>query len=488
MLGLTLADIIPVVPRLHIPKFPDDEGIPDLGELDRREPGVLNEACPELALRPPPVPVRPELALLDDGYLGVQVLYVDIEGKALALLGHSPGPGGGVGGSEAEGEIEDEGAVEVVGLGDGAQEAAQVVRHGFAAVAAAEVDEVGALGELGTGKRGRWRRGDGSVGGAAAGLAGVGARVVIADGDDGVGACVGVAGDCEAAVVLGGGLGGGVGVGAGAPGHVAGGGWGVTGDGASEAGEVDGREGLDGAAHHEVEQARVGAVERGGGVAGLLLRLLVGEGGGGAWGGGKGDAEERDEEDEDEDEEERGCCVGGRGEEGAAPKQRADWVHRVTRATATRAAAAATRLCFLCEGKGPTATPSCSNAAAGGRCPPPSCVGTWSWSSSTACNPGLTNGGITSAADVDPHRQVVLSSPPPLPPLFCSAYSSSPAPLKPHRRSSVFLPNPKLHRDGLHPYRRSVSGFRPKKSMYWPNWPSVLLACNSAKSQVSCAK
>jgi hypothetical protein len=61
---------------------------------------------------------------------------------------------------------------------------------------------------------------------------------------------------------------------------------------------MDGREGFDGAAHHEMEQARVGAVQRGGGIAGLLLRL-VGEGGGGVWGGGEGEAEERDEEDDD---------------------------------------------------------------------------------------------------------------------------------------------------------------------------------------------
>jgi len=62
---------------------------------------------------------------------------------------------------------------------------------------------------------------------------------------------------------------------------------------------MDGREGFDGAAHHEMEQARVGAVERGGRIAGLLLRLLVGEGVGDVWGGGEGEAEERDEEDDD---------------------------------------------------------------------------------------------------------------------------------------------------------------------------------------------
>jgi len=62
---------------------------------------------------------------------------------------------------------------------------------------------------------------------------------------------------------------------------------------------MDGREGFDGAAHHEMEQARVGAAEWGGRIAGLLLRLLVGEGGGGVWGGGEGEAEERDEEDDD---------------------------------------------------------------------------------------------------------------------------------------------------------------------------------------------
>jgi len=63
---------------------------------------------------------------------------------------------------------------------------------------------------------------------------------------------------------------------------------------------MDGREGFDGAAHHEMEQARVGAVERGGRIAGLLL-MLVGDGGGGGgvWGGGEGEAEERDEEDDD---------------------------------------------------------------------------------------------------------------------------------------------------------------------------------------------
>jgi hypothetical protein len=66
-------------------------------------------------------------------------------------------------------------------------------------------------------------------------------------------------------------LGGGGGVGAGAPGHVAGGGGRVAGDGAAEAGEVDGGEGVDGAAHHGVEEARVGAVQRGGELAFLLL-------------------------------------------------------------------------------------------------------------------------------------------------------------------------------------------------------------------------
>jgi hypothetical protein len=48
-----------------------------------------------------------------------------------------------------------------------------------------------------------------------------------------------------------------------------------------------------------MEQARVGAVQRGGGIAGLLLRL-VGEDGGGVWGGGEGEAEERDEEEDDD--------------------------------------------------------------------------------------------------------------------------------------------------------------------------------------------
>ena len=134
-------------------------------------------------------------------------------------------------------------------------------------------------------------------------------------------------------------VGGGVGVGAGAPGHVARGGRGVAGDGAAEAGDVDGREGLDGAAHHEVEEAWVGAVERGGGVAGRLLRPLVGEGGGGARGDGDGEAEERDEEDEQE-EERRGGVHGG-GEEGPASRQRAARVHRghPRAATATRQSA-----------------------------------------------------------------------------------------------------------------------------------------------------
>ena len=111
---------------------------------------------------------------------------------------------------------------------------------------------------------------------------------------------------------------------------------GVAGDGAAEAGEVDGREGLDGAAHHEVEEARVGAVERGGGVAGRFLRPLVGEGGGGARGDGDGEAEERDEEEEQE--EERRGGVNGGGEEGPAPRQRAARVHRghPRAATATR--------------------------------------------------------------------------------------------------------------------------------------------------------
>lgn len=234
---------------------------------------------------------------------------VDIEGKALALLGHSSGASCGVGGSEAEGEIKDKGTIEVAGLSEGTEQAAQVVRHGLAAVAAAEVGEVGAPGELGAGERGRGRRRDGGIGGGAARLAGVGAGVVLADGEDGVGARVGIPRDGEAAVVLGGGLGGGVGIRAGAPGHVAGRGRGVAGDGAAEAGEVDGWEGVDGTAHHEVEEARVGAVERGGGVAGLLLGPLVGEGGGGARGDGDGEAEERGEEDEQE--EERGGGVDG---------------------------------------------------------------------------------------------------------------------------------------------------------------------------------
>lgn len=270
---------------------------------------------------------------------------VDVEGKALAFLGHSSRASCGVGGSEAKGEIKDEGSIEVVGLGEGAQEAAQVVRHGLAAVSSAEVGEIGTLGKLRAGKCGRRRRGDGGVGGAAARLAGVGARVVLAHGEDRVGARVGVAGDDKAAVVLGGGLGGGVGVGAGAPGHVAGGGRRVAGDGAAEAGEMDGREGLDGAAHHEVEQARVGTVERGVGIAALLLGLLVGEGGGGVRGDGDGEAEERDEEEEQE--EERGGGVDGGGEEGAAPQKRAARVHRGhPRTTAAK------------EGKGTTVTRS----------------------------------------------------------------------------------------------------------------------------------
>nr|CAB3456586.1 unnamed protein product [Digitaria exilis] len=134
-------------------------------------------AHPELSLRSPPIPIRPELTLLDDGDLGVEVVEVDVEGKALAFLGHSSRARCGIGSSEAEGEIKDEGAIEVAGLGEGALEASQVVRHGLAAVSSAEVGEVGTMGELGAGKRGRRRRGDGGVGGAAARLAGVGAGV-----------------------------------------------------------------------------------------------------------------------------------------------------------------------------------------------------------------------------------------------------------------------------------------------------------------------
>jgi hypothetical protein len=99
---------------------------------------------------------------------------------------------------------------------------------------------------------------------------------------------------------------------------------------------VDGREGLDGAVRHEVEEAWVGAVERGGGVAGRLLRPLVGEGGGGTRGDGDGEAEEHDEEDEQEEERRSGVHSGG--EEGPASRQRATWVHRghPRAATATR--------------------------------------------------------------------------------------------------------------------------------------------------------
>jgi len=55
------------------------------------------------------------------------------------------------------------------------------VWHGLAAVAAAEVSEVRALDELGAGERRRWRSGDGGISGAAAGLASIGAGMVIAD-------------------------------------------------------------------------------------------------------------------------------------------------------------------------------------------------------------------------------------------------------------------------------------------------------------------
>lgn len=323
MLSFALAHIVPIIPWLHVPKFPNDQGIPRLGELGGRNPAVLDDADSKLTLCSPLVPILPEPLVFNDPDHGLQVLNVNIEGEALALLGHAPGVGGG----ETDAEIEDEGAVEVAGLGDGAEETTKIMRHGLAPVAAAKVREVLARGELGARERGRGRRG-GGVGPAAAGLAGEGAGVVFPDGGNGVGAGDGVAGDGEAAVVLVVGGGGG----SGAPGHVAGGRRRVAGDGAAEAVEVDVGEGVDGAAHHEVEELRVGAVERGGGVAaGLILLLQVGRGGRQGGGGrGEGDGEVAEGEEEEGDEQEGGGGVGGGGDEGAPPQQRPARVHPAT--------------------------------------------------------------------------------------------------------------------------------------------------------------
>jgi hypothetical protein len=99
---------------------------------------------------------------------------------------------------------------------------------------------------------------------------------------------------------------------------------------------MDGGEGVDGAAHHEVEEARVGAVERGGEVAGgalvlLLIQvlvLLVGEWGRrGVDGDGKAEGEAEKGEEEEGDEDDGGDGVGGGGEECAAPQERPARVH-----------------------------------------------------------------------------------------------------------------------------------------------------------------